>query len=131
MVLAVVLSLSFVAPTVLAADPPTNFAVNGAASANCNPSNGLQGGVSCTSNASGFAKGSLPSTINNVINVMLAAVGVIAVIMIIVGGIRYALSGGDESGVKSAKGTITYAVVGLVVAILAFAIVNFVLRIFF
>lgn len=118
MLLAMVLSLSLVVPTVLAAE-------------SCSPSNGLLGGVSCTSSASGFVKTSVPATINNVINVMLAAVGVIAVIMIIVGGIRYALSGGDESGIKSAKGTITYAVVGLVVAIMAFAIVNFVLKIFF
>jgi hypothetical protein len=99
--------------------------------ASCDPTSGLQGGVNCAGQANGFAQGSLSVNVNNVINVLLMAVGIISVIMIIIGGIRYALSGGDEGAVKSAKDTILYAVVGLVVAILAFAIVNFVLKIFF
>jgi hypothetical protein len=48
--------------------------------------------------------------------------------MIIVGGIRYTTSNGDSGRIKAAKDTITYAVVGLVVAILAYAIVNFVIK---
>ena len=47
--------------------------------------------------------------------------------MLIWGGIRYVLSGGDSGAVSSAKKTILYAVVGLIVAILAYAIVNFVI----
>lgn len=66
------------------------------------------------------------SMIKNVINLLLYVLGVIAVIMIIVGGIRYTTSNGDSSAIKSAKDTILYSVVGLVVAILSFAIVNFV-----
>lgn len=65
------------------------------------------------------------SMVATVINIILFIVGIIAVIMIIVGGIRYVLSGGDASGVQGAKNTILYAVIGLVVALLAFAIVNF------
>lgn len=61
------------------------------------------------------------------VNIMLFAIGVLAVIMIIWGGIRYVLSGGDSGAVSSAKKTILYAVVGLIVAILAYAIVNFVI----
>lgn len=61
------------------------------------------------------------------VNIMLFAVGILSVIMLIWGGIRYVLSGGDSGAVSSAKKTILYAVVGLVVAILAFAIVNFVI----
>ena len=61
------------------------------------------------------------------VNIMLFAVGILAVIMIIWGGIRYVLSGGDSGAVSSAKKTILYAVVGLIVAILAYAIVNFVI----
>jgi len=63
----------------------------------------------------------------NVINILLTVVGIVAVIMIIVGGIKYITSAGDSSGVSSAKNTILYAVVGLVVALMAFAIVNYVL----
>lgn len=61
------------------------------------------------------------------VNIMLFAVGILAVIMLIWGGIRYVLSGGDSDAVSSAKKTILYAVVGLIVAILAYAIVNFVI----
>lgn len=57
------------------------------------------------------------------VNFLLYAVGVIAVIMIIWGGIKYATSAGDSNKVTSAKNTILYAVIGLIVAIFAFAIV--------
>jgi len=65
--------------------------------------------------------------IQTIVNTLLYVLGAIAVIMIVVGGIRYTTSNGDPSGVKGAKDTILYAVVGLVVAIMAYAIVNFVL----
>lgn len=68
-----------------------------------------------------------PDIIKNVINLILTVLGMIAVIMIIIGGIRYTTSNGDASGIKGAKDTILYAVVGLIVAILSYAIVNFVL----
>jgi hypothetical protein len=60
-------------------------------------------------------------------NVLLFIIGAISVIMIIVGGLRYVVSGGDASKVSAAKNTILYAVVGIVVAILAYAIINFVI----
>lgn len=65
--------------------------------------------------------------LRSVINILLTAVGIIAVIMIIVGGIKYVTSSGDSSGITSAKNTILYAIVGLVVALMSFAIVNYVL----
>ena len=61
-----------------------------------------------------------------VVNWLLFAVGVISVIMLIVGGIKYATSAGDSNKVTSAKNTIMYAIIGLAVAVLAFAIVGFV-----
>lgn len=67
------------------------------------------------------------SMINTVINVILAIVGVVAVFMIIFGGIQYSTSAGDSGKVKKAKDTILYGIIGLVIALLAFAIVNFVL----
>lgn len=72
----------------------------------------------------------LPKIIQNVVNVLLFVLGMIAVIMIVIGGIRYATSGGDSSQIQAAKNTILYAVVGLVVAIMSYAIVNFVLASF-
>ena len=61
-----------------------------------------------------------------VTNTILYIVGIIAVIMLIIGGIRYVISGGDSKKVTDAKNTILYAIIGLVIAFLAFAIVNFV-----
>lgn len=59
-------------------------------------------------------------------NVLLFIIGAISVIMLIIGGIRYTVSGGDSGAVTSAKNTILYAIVGIVVALLAYALVNFV-----
>ena len=60
-------------------------------------------------------------------NTALYLIGAISVFMLIYGGIRYTISGGDSKGVEAAKNTILYAVVGIIVAALAYAIVNFVL----
>ncbi len=62
-----------------------------------------------------------------IVNILLFIIGAISVIMLIIGGIRYTISGGDSSAVTSAKNTIMYAIVGIIVAVLAYAIVNFVL----
>ncbi len=64
--------------------------------------------------------------VSQVINILSLAVGVVAVVMIIVGGLRYITSGGDSGNVTGAKNTILYAVVGLVVVALAQVIVRFV-----
>lgn len=66
------------------------------------------------------------SAIKSIIDIMLFALGAISVIMIVIGGIRYTTSNGDSNGIQGAKNTILYAIVGLVVAILAYAMVNFV-----
>ncbi|MFZ1257926.1 MAG: hypothetical protein WAQ25_00460 [Candidatus Saccharimonas sp.] len=63
-------------------------------------------------------------------SVLLFIVGAIAVIMIVIGGLRYVISGGDASHVQAAKNTILYALVGVIVAILAYAAVNFVVNSF-
>ena len=60
-------------------------------------------------------------------NTILYIVGIIAVIMLIIGGIKYVVSGGDSKKVTDAKNTVLYAIIGLVVCFLAFAIVNFVI----
>jgi len=65
-----------------------------------------------------------------VINVALWAIGIIAVGFVIFGGIKYAMSQGDAAKAKNARDTIMYAVIGLIVAILAFVIVNFVVGAF-
>lgn len=61
-------------------------------------------------------------------NTILYAVGIISVIMLIYGGLRYITSGGDSKKVTDAKNTIMYAIIGLIIAILSYAIVNFVIN---
>lgn len=72
--------------------------------------------------------GAINNTISTVINVISVIVGAVAVIMIIVGGFRYVTSAGNPEGAKSARSTILYAIIGLVVVALAQLIVHFVLN---
>lgn len=59
-------------------------------------------------------------------DVMLFIIGAVSVIMLIIGGLRYVISGGDQNAVSGAKNTILYAVIGIIVALLAYAVINFV-----
>lgn len=64
--------------------------------------------------------------IQTIVRILLFLIGAVSVIMIIIGGFRYVISQGDSGAVTSAKNTILYAVIGLIVAIFAWAIVDFV-----
>lgn len=70
---------------------------------------------------------SIPDLVKTIVDIMLFLLGAIAVLMIILGGFKYTTSNGDAEKIKSAKNTIMYSVIGLVVAILAYAIVDFVI----
>lgn len=61
-------------------------------------------------------------------NTVLLVVGLVSVIMLLYGGLRYVLSGGDSKKVTDAKNTVLYAIIGLIISILSYAIVNFVLN---
>ncbi len=98
-------------------------------SAQCQPGQlTLADGVNCAQGAGTptqlFGDGSIFTII---VNVLLFIIGAISVIMLIIGGIRYTVSAGDGNSVTAAKNTILYAIIGLVVAFLAFAVVNWVL----
>ena len=69
-----------------------------------------------------------PSVVEALINGVIVMVGIVAVIIIIVGGQRFIVSQGDSSKITAARGMIIYGVVGLVVALVAFAVVNFILK---
>ncbi len=95
------------------------------------------GGGSCASavdcitsgskNAGGSSEADIGSIIKSIVDILLFIIAAVAVIMIIIGGIRYTTSQGDQGAVASAKNTIMYAVIGLAVAIFAYAIVAFVI----
>lgn len=69
----------------------------------------------------------LQNNVINIINAVIAALGIIAVVVIIIGGVGYMTSSGDAGKVKKAKDTILYGIIGLVICVLAFAIVNWVI----
>ncbi len=74
------------------------------------------------------AKGGLMNNVTKVINTILGILGIVAVVVIIIGGIGFITSQGDSGKVIKEKNTILYGVIGMVVALLAYAIVNFVLN---
>lgn len=80
----------------------------------------------CTTDG-GAANSKVNQIIKLVINIFSIIVGVVSVIMIIIGGLKYITSAGDSNNVTSAKNTILYAIIGLVVVALAQVIVRFVL----
>ena len=69
----------------------------------------------------------LQSDIKNIIHAIMGVVGIVAVIVIVVGGISYIVSNGSSEKVKGARNIIMYGIIGLIVTLFAFAIVNFVL----
>ena len=86
----------------------------------CSGGNGSS--LYCQNRSEGETK--VKSTIGNIVNLLLMAVGAISIIMIVVGGILFALSNGDSSRVTKARNTVLYAAIGLIVSLLASAIVN-------
>ena len=68
----------------------------------------------------------LPSVFKIVTDILLFLIGAVSVIMLIYGGIRYTTSGGNATSMAGAKNTIIYAIAGLIISILAYAIVSFI-----
>ena len=97
----------------------------------CDTSSGLSGGMDCAKNDD------MPEDltgdngiVTTVINTMLFIVGILSVIMIIYAGIRYVTAHSDKGQVEGAKNTLIYAIVGLIVSIVAYALVNWVVGLF-
>ncbi|OGL36441.1 hypothetical protein A3F38_02125 [Candidatus Saccharibacteria bacterium RIFCSPHIGHO2_12_FULL_48_21] len=101
----------------------------------CDNPTTTQDAIQCgTDNVSGStdspdqATTNINDTINKFINIFTAIVGVIAVVMIVVGGYRYVTSGGQPDKIAGAKNAIIYAIVGIIIAVLAQVISQFVLE---
>lgn len=124
------------APTILVAAVMTlavglSFGIAPSASAlgNCTVSDGVNGALNSNCSKPNNTPSSVTGStgiITTVINIMLFIVGILSVIMIIYSGIRYVTSRGDSGQVGSAKNTLMYSVVGLVIALVAYALVNWV-----
>ena len=87
----------------------------------------IQDGVDCVGGGDAKPLFGTDGIFTIIINAALFVIGAVAVLMLIYGGIRYTISAGDSKAVTDAKNTILYAIIGIVVALLAYAIVNFVL----
>ena len=87
--------------------------------------NGLAGCSKLKENSAN--KNDLMEQANTIINVIIGVIAFVAVAFIIFGGVQYTTSAGDPGKVKKAKDTILYGIIGLVVSMLAYSIVNFVL----
>jgi hypothetical protein len=72
----------------------------------------------------------IDGVVKTIVNTLLFILGAISVVVIIIAGIMYTVSGGNSNNVTRAKDMLLYAVIGLVVAVLAYAIVNFVVGLF-
>lgn len=99
----------------------------------CEGANTLQIDTATTSPDASCAGGAQETTdkvnslITTIINIFSVVVGIVAVVMIIWGGLKYITSGGDSGNVTGAKNTILYAIIGLIIVALAQFIVRFVL----
>lgn len=70
---------------------------------------------------------SLPLFFHNIANALIMVVGAVSVLMVIVGALKFVVSMGHPKRVESARNTILYAIVGVIVAMCSYAVVNFVL----
>ena len=93
----------------------------------CSGAESLQFGGEGDCAATNEAETAVNSIVGTVINIFSVVVGIVAVIMIIYGGFKYITSGGDSGNISTAKNTILFAIVGLIIVALAQIIVRFVL----
>ena len=75
----------------------------------------------------GDKQNNLVTNVTTIINAVIGVLGLVCVIVMIIGGINYMTSSGDAAKVKKGKDTILYGLIGLVVCVLAFALVNWVI----
>lgn len=116
------LAVPMAVPAMVSAAAPTDTVAAGV----CSGAQDLQFGKS-TGCANTTSENDFNTLVTNIINIFSVIVGIIAVLMIVVGGFRYITSGGDSTKVTAAKNTIMYALIGLVVVALSQLIVKFVL----
>jgi len=114
----------------VAALSPVTVALSGGGVAYADSKEDVCAGIKATGGSCNSSSDLTTKTIPTVIKTMLFFVGILAVIMIIFSGIRYITAHGDKAQIQGATQTLIYSIVGLVVAILAYAIVSFVTSIF-
>jgi hypothetical protein len=127
MIKKVFLALALVGVTSLGVASVTTFGSVQAATCNGSAVECARDGLDSTSNSN---QTNLTDGFRIITNILLFLIGAISVIMLVIGGFRYVTSNGEASAVTSAKNTILYALIGVIVAILAYAAVDFVIDAF-
>lgn len=117
------LLIAFMTPATLGAQSIADNVCRGILSTETGTFNKNATAASCSETG----EASLANVAQRVINIFSIVVGSVSVIMIIIGGFRYIISGGDSTAVTAAKNTILYAIVGLIIVIFAQVIVRFVI----
>lgn len=84
--------------------------------------------IASTIDTSGLPRPNTDNTIDTALNLVFAIAASIAALMVVIGGFRYILAHGDSNAVAQARKTVLYAIIGLVVIMVAFSIVTFVIR---
>ena len=132
-ILTVSLGLGLFAPAAIpvavyaASNVDTTNTINQGLCTGVNDAAGSAGASGGCFNTDTNGSGSLSNIAKKIINIFSIIVGIVAVIMIIYGGFRYIVSGGDSGRVGNAKNTLIYAIVGLIIVALAQFLVHFVL----
>jgi hypothetical protein len=89
---------------------------------------GIVGETSTIGRVEGIARNTDADLVGSILSIVFFLLGTIAVVVIIIAGLSFTTAGGDPSRITKSKNMLTYAIVGLVIAILAFAITNFVVE---
>lgn len=122
-----VLLLSVTGLSAFTAGPARAFDSDSAKSAACAGINDTFGSSSCSTDGKAATK-KTNDLITTIVNILTVVVGIVAVIMVIIGGFRFIVSSGDSTSVSGAKKTVIYALIGLIIVVLAQVIVRFVLN---
>ncbi len=124
-------SLAMTAPGLVAVPIVTGIAhadIKGSLCKGTNEAADTGSGTGCDAAGTGDPTTSLGPLARKIVNFFTIVVGAIAIIMVIYGGFRYITSGGDSGKVGSAKNTLIYAIVGLIIVALAQVLVHFVIN---
>ena len=119
--------LSTMAVLAAAVSPLLNTGAVLAAGGTCPPGSLKDTYINSPSECNVSGSNTFATDLQNIINWIVGVAGLVAVVVVIIGGITYMTSNGDPGKVKKGKDTILYGVIGLLICALAFAIVNFVI----
>ena len=119
-------ALPFIVASILGINILTSIPTSATSNNICNLSN-VSDEVKAAAGCPNQSTGTLDNALTVILNGIILIMGIVAVVFIIIGGVNYMTSSGDANKTKKAKDTILYAVIGLIICALAFAIVNFVI----